>query len=152
MGVTDEAPAVTVEARLSAFVVEAIPARVPAGVVNLVAVNMGFEDHEVVVVRYDGDPADLPLREDGTLDENYLPDGAVVGEIEAFAGQTESPETVDSHDMLLLNGPTACAAPFDLAPGEYLLLCNVIAEHYDGEIRAHFERGMFTRLTVTAAP
>jgi hypothetical protein len=150
--VTDKVPVATVEARLSAFVVEAIPNRVPAGPVDIVAVNMGFEQHEVVVLRYDGDPAALPVRDDGTLDEARLPEGALVGEIEAFAGQTESPETVNSHDLLLLNGPTACPAPFDLAAGEYLLLCNVIAKHFDGEVRAHFERGMFTRLTVTSGP
>ena len=56
---------------------------------------------------------------------------------------------MNSHDLLLLNGPTACPATFDLAPGRYLLLCNVRATDYDGHVRAHFEQRMFTTLTVT---
>ena len=62
-----------------------LPARadVPAGTVTFEARNTGEDAHELVVVRA-ADPASLPLAADGTVDEDKLPEGAFVGEIEAF--------------------------------------------------------------------
>jgi hypothetical protein len=98
-----------------------------AGTVAVDAENQGAELHEIVVARTDLAADALPTAEDGTVDEAELGDGAVLGEIEAFAGGRE------------------CAGAFDLEPGDYVLFCNVIDEHG----HAHYAEGMATAITVT---
>jgi hypothetical protein len=100
----------------------------PEGLVTFEFENAGAVAHEVAVVRGD-DPSALPTGDDGAADDEALGD-ALVGEIEPFA-----------------SGAT-CAGTFDLSPGTYVLLCNVVEED-GGEHAAHFEEGMFTTLTVT---
>jgi hypothetical protein len=102
-------------------------ASAPAGAVGFVAQNQGKEPHEIVVVRGVA-PADLPLKKYGSLDEKKLPAGALVGEIEAFPAGT------------------SCNGVFDLTPGEYTLLCNVV-EKEEGQV--HLKLGMVTTFTVT---
>jgi hypothetical protein len=101
------------------------PASAPAGRIGFITENQGKEAHELVVIRGVA-PADLPLERNGSLDEQELPAGALVGEVEAFPpGET-------------------CNGVFDLEPGEYTLLCNV-REH--GNV--HLDEGMVTTFTVT---
>jgi hypothetical protein len=104
------------------------PARadVPTGTIAFEAHNTGKLAHELVVVRGD-DPAALPLAADGTVDEEKLPAGAFVGEIEAFpAGQT-------------------CTGAFALPAGSYALFCNLL----DADTKAnHYANGMRTRFEV----
>jgi hypothetical protein len=101
---------------------------VPSGAVQLVAFNQGEDAHEVVVVKGD-DPSALPLGDDGTVDEDALPAGDFIGEIEAFpAGGS-------------------CNGVFDLEPGSYVLFCN-IQETEDGVVENHFELGMRTTIRV----
>jgi hypothetical protein len=98
----------------------------PAGIVNFEAENQGEEDHEIVVVKGVA-VEDLEIGEDG-LDEEALPDGAeVLGEIEGFPG-----------------GET-CAGSFELEPGDYSLVCNIVDE--DGHAHAH--EGMVTGMLIT---
>ena len=102
---------------------------VPAGNVTFRAENTGPDDpHELVVVKTDLAPGSLPTSADGSADE----EGAgveLIGEIEEFAvGGTEE-------------------ATFDLEPGKYVLLCNVVEEE-DGEIESHYKNGMYTAFTV----
>jgi hypothetical protein len=104
---------------------------VAAGTVQFAAVNAGSEVHELVIVRFDGEPEDLPVDDDGAMDESALPEEDLIGEIEGFEG-----------------GGTTCAGAFDLEPGSYVLLCNIVEEE-DGEVEAHFALGMYTTLTVT---
>src|SRR5690606_2947474 len=99
---------------------------VPAGLVEFEFENLGAEPHEVAIVRGD-DPTTLPTTDDGAVDDDAIGDD-LVGEIEPFAaGET-------------------CAGTFDLSPGTYLLVCNIVEED---EHEAHFEEGMVTTLTVT---
>jgi hypothetical protein len=110
-----------------------LPARadVPAGTVTFDARNTGADAHELVVVRAD-DPAELPLAADGTVDEEKLPEGAFVGEIEAFpAKQT-------------------CTGTFELAAGGYALFCNILETEADGKQENHYANGMRTRFEVRA--
>ena len=103
---------------------------VPAGSVTFNATNVGpIDPHELVIVRTDIPAGELPTREDGGFDEEA--DGVeVIGEIEEFApGTTES-------------------ATFDLAPGKYALLCNLV-EIEDGETEAHYQLGMWIDFEVT---
>ena len=108
-----------------------LPARadVPAGTVTFQARNTGEDAHELVVVRAD-DPAKLPLAADGTVDEEKLPEGAFVGEVEAFpAKQT-------------------CTSTFELAAGGYALFCNLLETEADGRKENHYANGMRTRFEV----
>ncbi|HTE68028.1 MAG TPA: hypothetical protein VK942_04600 [Actinomycetes bacterium] len=92
-----------------------MPARAdaPAGTVAFETHNLGAEPHELVVVRADN-PATLPQAADGTVDEQKLRAGALIGEVEAFpAKQT-------------------CAGTFALTPGRYALFCNILETEADG--------------------
>lgn len=117
----------TIDVELDEWSVTA-PTSVAAGAVHLAAANVGDEPHEVVVVQADSIEA-LPALDGEGVDEAQLPDGALLGEIEAFpAGET-------------------CDGVFDLTPGTYVLFCNIVEEE-DGEIEDHFALGMATTLTV----
>ena len=108
-----------------------IPARadVPAGRITFDAGNTGEDAHELVVVRAD-DPAALPLTADGTVDEDRLPEGAFVGEIEPFPAKQRCPGT------------------FELAAGRYALFCNILETEADGSKENHYANGMRARFEV----
>jgi hypothetical protein len=139
--------ATTVDVELDEWTIVPSTDTVPAGNVAFVAENVGAEPHELVIVR--GASADLPLDDDGALEEDRLLGGALVGEIEPFpAGET-------------------CDGTFELSPGEYTLLCNIVEEaapdanlrhedeeeHEEGENEqgghVHLKEGMVTSFTVT---
>jgi hypothetical protein len=119
-----------VDVTLSEWAIDLASDTAPAGGVGFVAQNDGEEPHEIVVVE-GVEPNDLPLDDDGALVEDELPDGALIGEIEAFPAGT------------------SCSGVFDLAPGEYTLVCNIVEEEEGGEHEAHLEEGMVTTFTVT---
>ncbi len=101
-----------------------------AGKVTFRAKNIGPDDpHELVVMKTDLAPDKLPTAEDGKVDE----EGAgveLIGEIEEFA--------VDGEEEIT----------FDLAPGKYVLLCNILEEEADGTMESHYKEGMHTAFTV----
>jgi hypothetical protein len=102
-----------------------------AGTITFEARNLGTEPHELVVVRA-ADPAALPKAADGTVDERQLPEGALIGEVEAFpAGQT-------------------CAGTFELAAGSYALFCNLLETEADGTEQNHYANGMRSNFEVRA--
>jgi uncharacterized cupredoxin-like copper-binding protein len=91
------------------------PKQTRAGGVRLSVTNKGPDQHELIVVRERG--GRLPLRRDGvTVDEEVL-DHATVGVLE--------PGTPGSHRELALH----------LAPGRYMLFCNM-SGHYLGGMHA----------------
>jgi hypothetical protein len=101
---------------------------VASGAIHFEAINEGEDEHELVVVKADSVDS-LPLADDETVDETQLPEGAFIGEVEAFpAGET-------------------CDGTFDLAPGNYVLFCNLIHDE-EGTIENHFQLGMQTEFTV----
>lgn len=103
------------------------PAVVPAGKVTFDVRNEGEEPHELVIVRGVA-AADLPVV-DGKVDEEALPAGAFVGEVEAFpAGE-------------------ACEGTFALGAGTYILFCNIVEQH-EGRPESHVEEGMVTSFEV----
>ncbi|HET6952674.1 MAG TPA: hypothetical protein VFI47_19990 [Acidimicrobiales bacterium] len=125
-GVSEDAVA-EVQGELREFAIDIEPTTVPAGPVAFEFTNAGALAHEVAIVRRD-DPTTVATTDDGAAAEESLGDD-LIGEIEPF-------------------GPdVSCSATFDLAPGTYVLLCNVVEEGGDHE--AHFAEGMFTTLTVT---
>ena len=107
------------------------PSKQPkAGYVNFKAENGGAVKHELVIVK--GDNAEgLPKDADGGLDEDKLPEGGVIGEIEEF-----SPAQV-------------CSAVFNMTAGKYVLLCNITETEPSGEKESHFKEGMRTSLVVS---
>jgi hypothetical protein len=108
-----------------------LPARAdaPAGTITFEARNTGADPHELVVVRA-ADPAKLPLAADGTVDETKLPEGALVGEIEAFPAKQTCPGT------------------FELTPGSYALFCNLLETEADGAKENHYANGMRARFEI----
>ena len=101
-----------------------------AGNVSFKAENAGKEPHELVIVKGDSAEA-LPKDADGGMDEDKLPEGGLIGEIEPFAGGN------------------VCSAVFDLPAGKYVLLCNITETEPNGEKESHFKEGMHTPLVVS---
>ena len=94
----------------------------PAGAVTLTAPNAGKAPHELVLIKFAGDPGKLPTKTDGDADEGAFPKSKLPGEI----GETEPGAT----------GTLTVTLP----PGKYVMLCNV---------PAHYKAGMYGTLTVT---
>jgi hypothetical protein len=123
----------TVSVTLQEWAVIPAQSSVGAGSVTFEVKNDGPEHpHELVVIRTDLAPDALPAMQDGAVDE----DGQgieVIGEIEEFpVGETRS-------------------ATFDLDPGSYALVCNVMPEEggaHGGDVGPHYKMGMFAGFTV----
>jgi uncharacterized cupredoxin-like copper-binding protein len=108
----------TVAATLTEFKIELDKDSAPSGEVTINAKNDGAVAHEIVVVRTDLAPDALPMADGGVVDETKVES---LGEIEEFdAGSSES-------------------GTFTLAPGKFVLLCNVAG---------HYSAGMHTAFTV----
>jgi hypothetical protein len=117
-----------VNVTLSEYAIEVDPTEASTGNIGFVTVNDGAEPHELVIIKGVA-PDDLPTDDRGALDESALPEGALIGKVEPFpAGET-------------------CNGTFELAAGDYTLVCNIVEEDEHGH--AHLEEGMVTTFTVT---
>ncbi len=117
--------------RLYEWGITADSRQIPAGSQTITALNTGHHTHELIIVKA-ADAASLPTKSDGTVDEKAL-ESKTVGEIaDVAAGATKH-------------------ATFDLAPGRYVAYCNVTDSMGMGMDHNHFELGMHTTFTVTAA-
>jgi uncharacterized cupredoxin-like copper-binding protein len=106
---------------LKDFVVRQEATVVPAGTVSFLIRNQGPTTHELIVVRSDLAPDKLPLQHDGlTVDE----EGKGINFLEEVEGLD-----IDDRQTLVL----------DLAPGKYVLYCN---------LEGHYLGGMYEALTV----
>ena len=122
----------SVSVGLQEFAIVPSVASVPAGTVKFVAKNSGPDDiHEMVVLRTDLDAAALPVDKDGKADEE--------GDGITSIGETGDVAVGETKDV-----------SFDLAPGKYVLICNIVQTEPDGSIEAHYKVGMRTAFTVTA--
>jgi hypothetical protein len=120
---------VTVAAVLDEWSINAEPADVAASVVAFDVDNAGDEPHELVVIRTDTPASALPTNPDGAVDEAAV-NGDVIGEVEPFPAGEQ------------------CVGVFDLRPGSYALVCNIVEEE-DGQIEAHYQLGMRTAFRMT---
>jgi hypothetical protein len=97
---------------------------------TFVAKNTGTVRHEVVVVR-GNDPASLPTKPDGSVDEDQIPKSNKVGETgNVKAGKTK-------------------AKTLKLSAGSYILFCNIIDTQPDGSQISHFAKGMYTTINAS---
>jgi uncharacterized cupredoxin-like copper-binding protein len=129
-GSESNASTTTIDVKIGEFYVHATPASTPAGTVKFHITNEGPEDvHELVVLKTDIAPADLPLNADGDADEEA--DGVTaMGEVEDLA--------VDASEDLEL----------DLAAGKYVLICNIAQAEPDAGMEHHYPLGMYAGFTV----
>jgi uncharacterized cupredoxin-like copper-binding protein len=118
----------TVDVTLKEFEVLPEPESVSAGAITFRATNDGPDDeHELVIIKTDLAPGDLPTAADGSADEDQVD---AIDEIEEFP--------VGSTEELTL----------ELDAGSYVLICNVVEETEGGEAEAHYGLGMRTEFTV----
>jgi uncharacterized cupredoxin-like copper-binding protein len=97
---------------------------------TFVAKNTGTVKHEVVVVR-GNDPASLPTKPDGSVDEDQIPKTNKVGETgDVKAGKTK-------------------AKALKLSAGSYILFCNIVDTQPDGSQISHFAKGMYTTINAS---
>jgi hypothetical protein len=82
------------------------PATVKAGKVTFNIKNAGPNKHEMALIKGDSFDA-LPKLPSGAVDETKLEAGALVGRTEK------------------LDGNNSCSTTVDLAPGKYVMLCNI---------------------------
>lgn len=87
----------------------ALDGALPAGQVTVTIDNQGGETHELVVVAGDN-VGTMPMKSDGSVDEDKIPEADKVGEVEDIAGQTSTTKT------------------FTLEPGTYVAFCNIVDE------------------------
>jgi uncharacterized cupredoxin-like copper-binding protein len=106
---------------LEDFKVRRDAAVVPAGTVSFRIRNQGPTTHEVIVVRTDRAPGKLPLQPDGLTVNEEAPGIDFLDEVEGL--------DIDDRQTLTLH----------LAPGHYVLYCN---------LEGHYLGGMHAALTV----
>jgi uncharacterized cupredoxin-like copper-binding protein len=106
---------------LEDFRVRQDAAVVPAGTVSFRIRNQGPTTHEVIVVRTDLAPDKLPLQPDGLTVNEEAPGIDLLDEVEGL--------DIDDRETLALR----------LAPGHYVLYCN---------LEGHYLGGMHEALTV----
>jgi uncharacterized cupredoxin-like copper-binding protein len=126
-GVVEPKPdgATQVDVTLAEWNVTPAEGSAAAGEVYFLASNEGEDPHELVVVKSDLEPGDLPV-EEGAVVEDELD---FRGEIEGFASGTQA------------------SGVFDLEAGRYVLFCTIVEEE-DGGLESHYELGMHTEFTV----
>jgi len=108
-----------VKVLLDDFHVHRTNAAVPAGMVRFQLTNNGPSTHEFIVVRTNRAPDKLPLQRDGLTVDEEGPGVAPVDEAEGL-------DIADRRTLTL-----------DLAPGHYVLFCNMEG-HYLGGMHAAF--------------
>lgn len=115
-----------VDVTLREWSIEMSTTSLRSGPVSLIATNKGTMVHEMLVIRA-ASVESLPYAADGSIDEDGLAEADALGEIAEFEANT------------------TCAHQFDLSPGHYVLLCNIV-EGTD----SHLKHGMIKPFTVTA--
>ncbi len=126
---SDDGGEAGVDVTLSEFIMRPKPKTVDSGDVRFTGDNVGGETHELVVVEAD-DAAALPTDADGSVIEEDLPGAGVIDEIEGIKSQTAKRKTMK------------------LAPGRYVIFCNITDRQPDGTVTSHFAEGMHAELTV----
>ena len=101
----------------------------PEGPIKFDIENGGEREHELLLVRSDIPGAELPTKDDGSVDEG--------------AGGVDVKYDIDD-----LEAGDKTSRSYALAPGNYVLLCNIV-EEIDGIETSHYAQGMWTEFTIT---
>jgi uncharacterized cupredoxin-like copper-binding protein len=109
-----------IDATLKDFTISLSASTVDAGKVTFNVQNDGPSAHEFVVVQTDTAEGDLPVGDDGTVEESAL---EVVDEKEDIPPDSSTTLEID-----------------DLAAGSYVIICN---------IAGHYQQGMHAGLTAS---
>jgi hypothetical protein len=99
--------------------------------VKLRVKNAGLRVHELVVVRTNGS---LPVRADGSVDEDAIPESDKIKEIAKL--QPKKTKTVKVGD---------------LPPGEFVFFCNLVDKEPDGTALSHYVQGMRSDFSVVSS-
>jgi uncharacterized cupredoxin-like copper-binding protein len=114
-------PGTPVNVLLDDFRVRDDVAAVPAGTVRFRIRNQGPTTHELIVVRTERAPDELPLQDDGLTVDEEGPGVKLLDEVDGL--------DIDDRQTLVL----------DLASGHYVMYCN---------LEGHYLGGMYAALTV----
>ncbi len=101
----------------------------PEGPIKFDIKNAGEREHELLLVRSDIPGAELPTKDDGSVDEG--------------AGGVDV-----KHDIDDIEAGDETSRSYALDPGNYVLLCNIVDDS-DGSETSHYALGMWTQLTIT---
>jgi hypothetical protein len=127
----DEGEGGEVDVVLKEWAVEPSAPSLPEGPITFNTDNQGPDgDHELVIIKTEFAPEELPTKGDGTVDEDAS--GLDV------KGTVREVEPGDEN-----------SGSYTLDPGKYVLICNRKSK-VDGQDTAHFGKGMFATFTVTA--
>lgn len=111
----------TVAVDLNEFTIKPSPTSATAGDVTFVATNTGKLPHEMIVMKTDLEPSDLPSEQNGNHIEEEGPGMEFIGEIH----ETEPGKTATEK--------------MNLTAGKYILFCNV---------PTHFKNGQYIKFDV----
>ncbi len=115
---------------LQEWAIEPDPSAITSGAVIFdVRNDGGGHDHELLVLRTDLPAGALPPRPDGSVDETDTRLSVVA--------RTDPIEPTEKESVEL-----------SLDPGRYVLICNIVGVHSDGEKEVHYQKGMRAALTV----
>jgi hypothetical protein len=123
-GCRGESKPAEMQASLAEWSITVATEEIKPGRVHLTAQNTGSRQHELVIVKTDLPPAQLPASE-GKVDETKV---HVVGKLDAVAPGATGETTIS------------------LSPGKYALLCNLF-ETTPSRL-SHFDQGMVTAFSV----
>lgn len=127
---TETKKGTTVKVKLFEFKIKPKSKSVAAGKITFVAKNIGTEQHEMVIALADGTSTDLPTKADGSVDESAIPEANLPGEIPEFNAHKTKKKSID------------------LAPGTYVLFCNIVDDEAGGTTLSHYAEGMHTTFVV----
>jgi uncharacterized cupredoxin-like copper-binding protein len=113
----------TLEIKMGDYFFDPKDATAKAGPTKIETPNEGKVEHELVLFKSNLNPAKLPTKSNGEVDEDKLEQtgNKLVGELEAEPGETKSEQ-------------------FNLTTGKYVMICN---------LPGHYARGMYGSLTAT---
>ncbi len=97
----------------------------PKGPIEITIENDGSQEHEVLIIKTDIAPDELPTNDDGSINED-APDLDVQHRIEDIGDGDRTGRT------------------YEMDPGKYVFACNIVK---DGT--AHYKQGLWTAFTIT---
>jgi hypothetical protein len=125
----DSTPRSRVQATFSEWEIVVEPATVQAGEVTFDLNNTGEVAHNLIIVKSDLPPAELPVT-DGAVDTARLNLVGNAGPIE------RGPATEDAEGYTVT-----------LSPGKYVLFCDIVSR-VGVEVESHYRNGMYTSFLV----